>query len=329
MSDHHTAPLSYLIERCQEETMRYLRTHVLGDDSYCLELFRRAIQDGDEQAWAFIYTFYSTEDFLGEHYLLKWVRSWLNGRHGAVIRSAFTEEEMVQEVWLRLMHSEAARTFSFASMSHLMAFVRRLINNLALDAARRRVPDVVEPMTEDEAIGLDYVLGSVPDSHAAVEEVMARQEAMDALLKEVVDGVLTTTNEWLVFRGYFLEDLPPRKLYTLYPGVFAPGEVETTRTRLARRLRKAPYLLSRYVQVVVLADDERLALIFQHTLIEGWPDRLLLDRYPHLFSDQGDVFAAKIQVLRAIRNRPALMHLLARESEPSWAGAGTRDKTTA
>ena len=35
--------------------MRYLRTHVLGDDSYCLELFRRAVQDGDEQALSLIH----------------------------------------------------------------------------------------------------------------------------------------------------------------------------------------------------------------------------------------------------------------------------------
>jgi hypothetical protein len=310
MSDLCSAPLAYLIERCQEETMRYLRTLALGDDSYCLELFRRAIQEGDEQAWAFIYTFYSTEDFLGEHYLLKWVRSWLNGRHGSVIRGAFTEEELVQEVWLRLMHSEAAKTFNFASMSHLMAFVRRLINNLALDTARRRVPEVVEPLTETEALGLDYVLGAVPDTHASVEDSLARQEAMDSLLNEVIDGVLTTKNEWLVFRGYFLEDLPPRKLYTLYPGVFAPGEVETTRTRLARRLRKAPFILNRYVQVVVLADDERLTLVFEHVVVEGWPDRMLLDRYPHLFRDQADLLAAKVQVLQAIRNRPALFQLL-------------------
>jgi len=290
--------------------MRYLRTHVLGDDSFCLELFRRAVQDGDEQAWAFIYTFYSTEEFLGEHYLLKWVRSWINGRHGSVIRGAYTEEEMVQEVWLRLMNSEAAKTFNFASMSHLMAFVRRLVNNLALDAARRRVPEVVEPLTEAEAIGMDFVLRAVPDGNATFEEMMARQEAIDSLLNEVVDGVLTTRNEWLVFRGYFLEDLPPRKLYTLYPGVFFPGEVETTRTRLARRLRKAPFVLNRYVQVVVLEDDERLALVFQHALVDGWPDRLVLDRYPHLFPSQADVLAAKVQVLQAIRNRPALLQLL-------------------
>ena len=62
----------------------------MGDDRYCLELFRRAVQDGDQGAWAFIYTFYSTEEFLGEHYLLKWVRSWLGGRHGASILASYT-----------------------------------------------------------------------------------------------------------------------------------------------------------------------------------------------------------------------------------------------
>lgn len=311
MVDPRTLPIAGLIRRCQEHTVHYLRTHELGEDCYCLELFRRAVQEHDERAWAFIYTFYSTEDFLGDHYLLKWVRSWLRGRHGPAIRAAYTEEEIVQEVWLRFMHSEAARTFNFATMSHVMAYLRRLVNNFALDAARRRAPTLVEASTEQDAAGLDLRLRAVPDSHGAMDEAVTHAEAMSTLLEDIVRNVVTNEHERLVFNGYFLEGLPPRRLYALHPGVFAAGEIETTRTRLVRRLRRSPFLLERYVKNVILNDDERLSLVFQHTFVESLPDDELLARFPSLFDSASDLLAAKVRVLEAVRNRPALLQLLA------------------
>ncbi len=86
-----------------------------------------------------------------------------------------------------------------------------------------------------------------------------------------------------VSQAYFLEHLPPRKLYALHPGRFTPGEVEVIRTRLVRRLRKSPFILNRYIQLVVLADDERLSLVLQRSILDGWPDEQLLLRYPMLF----------------------------------------------
>jgi DNA-directed RNA polymerase specialized sigma24 family protein len=303
----HSLPLSELIEFCHLHTLTYLRAGVPGDDRYCLELFRRAVQDGDQGAWAFIYTFYSTEEFLGEHYVLKWVRSWMGGRYGASIRASYTEEEMVQEIWLRFMHSNAARTFNFSGMRPLMAFLRRLVNNFALDAARRKQLAVIEPSSSPSARSAEDVL---PDDHQSMEELMVNQEAMDSLLNQVIGDVLLTEKEWLVFRGYFLDELPPRKLYTLHPGTFAPGEVENTRTRIARRLRRAPYLLRRYIRLVVLGDDERLSLVFDCAFAAGWPDSLILQRYPTHFDGQADLLRCKVQVLTALRRRPNLLHLL-------------------
>ncbi len=311
MANLRSLALDQLIQCCHATTVTYLRTRQAGDDSYCLELFRRAVQDHDETAWAFIYTAYSTEEFLGEHYLLKWVRSWLNGRHGAVIRSAFTEDEIVQEVWLRFSSSEAARSFNFETMSQLMSYLRRMVNNFIMDTARRRTPKVIESSTEQEAAHVEQMIRTVPDvrSHS-VDMMMAQHESLEELLREIGDQIISSETEWLVFRGYFLERLPPRKLYGLYPDRFTPGEVEVIRTRLVRRLRKSPFILNRYIQLVVLADDERLSLVLQHAILDGWPDDQLLQRYPTIFPDLADLSAAKVQIVEALHSNPMLLQLL-------------------
>ena len=310
MPDLSTLPLSDLIACCQENTRHFLRTREATDDRYCLELFRRAVQKGDEGAWAFIYTFYSTDQFLGDHYLLKWVRSWLHGRHGPAIRGAFTEEEFVQEVWLRFMHSEAARSFSFASMGHLMAYLRRLVNNFALDVARKRVPHLMEAETDYEAAGLEQVISRVPDTHPGLEAQTAWRESMESLVKAVCSDIVATEHEWLVFRDHFLEGLPPREVYRLHPQTFSANEVEVTRTRLARRLRKFPYLLNRYITLVVLGDDERLTIVFRDCILNGEADQYVLQRYASLFQSDSELTAVKAQVLEAARCRPELIHLL-------------------
>lgn len=310
MVDLRSLPLDQLIQCCHAATVSYLRTHQAGEDCYCLELFRRAVQDHNESAWAFIYTNYSTDEFLGEHYILKWVRSWLNGRHGAVIRSAFTEEEIVQEVWLRFAHSDAARSFNFESMSQLMSYLRRLVNNFVMDIARRRALQVIETSTEREASTVEQIIRMVPDHSGNVDARMVEHEALENLLREIGSQVITNEHEALVFRAYFLEGLPPRKLYALYPDAFSPGEVEIIRTRLVRRLRKSPFILNRYIQIVALADDERLSLVFQHSILDGWADEQLLQHYPTLFADLADLLAAKVQIVETIHSNPTLLQLL-------------------
>lgn len=310
MTNQQLMSLDQLIRHCHAETVRYLRTHQAGDDCYCLEVFRRALQDHDERAWAFVYTTYSTDEFLGEHYVLKWVRSWLIGRHGAVIRSAFTEEEIVQEVWLRLAQSEAAQSFHFASMSQLMGYLRRLINNFMMDVARRRAPRIIESATDHEAAHIEQVIRTVPDRSSGVDRMMAENESLNELLRQIGDQIIGDEHEWMVFKSYFLDRLPPRKLYEAYPGVFSQGEVEVIRTRLVRRLRKSPFILNRYIQLVVLADDERLGLVFQRSILDGWPDERLLSHHAPLFATPADLLAAKVQLVETLHSNPTLLQLL-------------------
>jgi hypothetical protein len=53
-----------LARRCRQESERYLagRSH---DETYCFELFRRAIFDHDQAAWQAIYAQYQTWSHTG------------------------------------------------------------------------------------------------------------------------------------------------------------------------------------------------------------------------------------------------------------------------
>ncbi len=50
-------PTPQLTEMCRRESERYRRGQS-GERGYCYELFRRAIVDGDQQAWRAIYEQY-------------------------------------------------------------------------------------------------------------------------------------------------------------------------------------------------------------------------------------------------------------------------------
>ena len=50
--------LPELVQRCEHETKLYFRRQE-HDSRYCFELFRRAIQGGDQSIWESIYPCYS------------------------------------------------------------------------------------------------------------------------------------------------------------------------------------------------------------------------------------------------------------------------------
>jgi len=134
---------------------------------------------------------------------------------------------------------------------------------------------------------------------------------LETLLSVVWIDIVATDREWLVFQDHFLEGLPPRDVYRLHPATFAPNEVEVTRTRLARRMRKAPFLLNLYIRLIVLDDDEKLTTVFQHSILGGASDEWLLARFNGLFHSHAELIQAKTALLRAMQRRPALLELIA------------------
>jgi hypothetical protein len=50
--------------------------------------------------------------------------------------------------------------------------------------------------------------------------------------------------------------------------------------------------------------------VFEHSILDGWTDEQLLQRYPALFATQADLLAAKVQIVKTLHNNPTLLQLL-------------------
>jgi hypothetical protein len=53
-----------------------------------------------------------------------------------------------------------------------------------------------------------------------------------------------------------------------------------------------------------------LGLVFEHSILDGWTDEQLLQRFPSLFSSLSDLVAAKVQVVETLHSNPTLLQLL-------------------
>ena len=200
-----------LATRCQEESAKSPHHR---DPRYCFELFRRAIVDGDEAAWAAVYVQY--------HPL---VRHWLS--------DVADIENLVQETFARFSQAVTAERFAsgeFPTLGRLLAFVRSIAKNLRINEGRRveRERHAMDDWLNQEKV-------ATASDHA---EQIIRQE-----LADYVQGLLQDEQEQLVLHLTYEFDLRPREIAHRYPRHFENAdEVYRVKERLKKRLKRDPRL---------------------------------------------------------------------------------------
>src|SRR5690242_1710727 len=101
-----TLTVTELAQRCGEETNRYLRRETYAE-RFCLELFRRAIVQRDDAAWAAVYDQYAAA-----------VRRWLRTQPDQ-------EEEGVVIAFERFWRAVDATKFAtFTSLSGVLQYLK-------------------------------------------------------------------------------------------------------------------------------------------------------------------------------------------------------------
>jgi len=200
-----------LAARCRQESAKSAQHR---DPRPCFELFRHAIVNGSQAAWAAIYIQY--------HRL---VRHWL-----ADVEDA---DSLVQETFTRFSQAVTAARFTageFPTLEKLLAFMRRVAINLRINEARRaarerRASDLLFP--QEQGSGSSDHLGRT-----------IRQE-----LADYVRGLLKDEQERLVLDLTYEFELPPREIARRYPQHFKDVvEVHQVKERLKKRLRRDPRL---------------------------------------------------------------------------------------
>jgi len=196
-----------LATRGHEESSRLRRSN------HFLELFRRAMVDGDEAAWAAVFDQYQAL-----------VRTWLGGP---------ATDDLVQETFARLSQAVTAERFvagEFPTLEMLLAYMRRIAINVRINEERR---------AERERRALDAWW----KQHHAMVSSPNPAEDLRHELAEYVLSLVEDEEEQLVLRLTFEFELPPREIVRRYPQVFQDAaDVYRVKERLKKRLQRDPRL---------------------------------------------------------------------------------------
>lgn len=192
------------------------------DDNY--ELFRRAIVERDEDAWAALALRY-------RGLMSAWAM-----RCSAAQAAGEPCEDLADEAFARAWMALSPERFrAFPSLAALLAYLRRCVSATAIDAARRRATHDCEFEDMEDSAEL------------SVEEgVLDRMERAE--LWQLVSGLAHTEGERVALYERFALDLPPRTIYARHPALFPHiNAVYTAIRNLCDRLRRHKRLAELYM----------------------------------------------------------------------------------
>lgn len=218
--------LSSLAHLCRQATDRFFQ-HGAYDDRYCLELFRRAIWEQDEEAWQILVDQYGNL-----------VTSWVQRHH------AFALADEDREYFVNRTFANFWRAFS-RDPQKLAKFgdLKSLLQYLKL-CAYSAVQEYVERQMRPRHMTLsDKPIETIADLNDYIGDVDDHMLAT-TLWKHVLSSV-KNDQERIVARDYLLYDMKPREIYARHKDVFASvSQLRRVKGNLMARLRRDNELLS-------------------------------------------------------------------------------------
>ncbi|MBA2677526.1 MAG: hypothetical protein H0U76_03910 [Ktedonobacteraceae bacterium] len=214
-----------LIQEVQQEISQYLRFHQT-DTTWAFELFRRAIMERDEQAWAGLYLLYSNQ-----------VNSWIL----RCIPGTPLEPEDVASLnnaaFAKFAHSLSPEKFpAFASAERVLAYFKLCVRSVVCDEMRRRTyrAQHEEPI---EAIEKEPLIDDPADG------VAAKLEALEVW--QIIFGEVESLAEAVILQQHCLLGRPLRELPQRYPTMFqSVDDVYRVKRNVIERLRRNHQLLT-------------------------------------------------------------------------------------
>ena len=201
--------------------MQTERIDQAGIEGY--ELFRRAIVERDEHAWAEGTARYRAM-------LISWA-----GRCSATSATYERCDDLADLAFARAWAALSPERFAqFPNLAALLAYFRSCVTSAVIDCARSEAN--FERVVQ--AIGT----GSITTPEQVVVERSERDE-----LWRVASAVAQTEQERVVLIETYVYDLPPRAILVRYPGLFADAtEVYTTKRNMLDRLKRSPEMRQLY-----------------------------------------------------------------------------------
>ncbi len=214
--DARTLTLASIAHRCGEETKRFMARQV-ATFQYCYELFRRAIQQRDTDAWDLIMLQYQ-----------RLMQSWAV-RHPRFQATGEDVDYFVNGACAKLWERITPERFAnFPDVKSILRYLQLCIHSAVTDYARQHTVVMVE-FGESEL--KEERMAIVADDTSANAE---RQQFWAAINNRLKDE-----KERLVIKGLFVYALKPAELLSKYPKRFRDvKEIYSIRENVVDRLAR-------------------------------------------------------------------------------------------
>jgi DNA-directed RNA polymerase specialized sigma24 family protein len=214
-------PVGELAHRCREETLRFLRGEN-RDDTFCFEIFSRAVVDRDDHAWAAI---------VGQYrgIVLAYV-----GQHSAAAMMREPDDYWVNRAFQRFWTAVSPDRFSqFPDVAALLKYLKLCVHSVLMDEVRARKAQPLSPLDEvpETAAGPD-------NAERSVVGKLAGEQLWETVMRELHDEA-----ERVVVHLSFARDLKPSEIFTKHPALYdSVADVYRIKRNVLERLRRSPHI---------------------------------------------------------------------------------------
>jgi hypothetical protein len=207
-----------LARRCREETLRFLKGES-RDDSFCFEIFQRAVVHRDDDAWDAIVAQY-------RGIVLAYV-----GRHTAAAMLHESDDYWVNRAFQRFWSAVGADRFSqFPDLPALLKYLKLCVHSVLMDDVRARRTASQTPLEE-----LPETLAAHTDVGHSVIGKLAGEQLWGAISRELQDEA----EERVIYLS-FARDMKPADIVERCPGLFASvADVYRIKRNVLERLRRS------------------------------------------------------------------------------------------
>ncbi|QBD82329.1 hypothetical protein EPA93_42675 [Ktedonosporobacter rubrisoli] len=204
---------------CSEETSKFLRQNA-SDDSYCLELFRRAIVKRDDAAWSSVYQQYSP-------LVLTWVTQHqsavsLMGQDGGAVLVNAAFAKFAQAL-------TPAKMENFDSLAAVLKYLKMCVHSVVADEIRvrqaRQYEETLELIEHEPAVG------------DPAEDIVANLSAQG--LWQIIQEELNSDDERVLVYLAYVQGMKPGEICTQQRRIFPTvDDVYRVKRNVLERLRR-------------------------------------------------------------------------------------------
>ena len=192
-----------LAEYSAREMRKYRRKEACNDQ-YCLEIFRRAVVQRDNDAWSVLRQQFSEN-------LQLWIR---RHPHRETALRYQTEQNYVDDTFTRFWRAVSDQAQIFSTLAGALKYLHLCLNCAIMDTLRAYSRPMEEPL---------------PD-YGHPQEPKAEDLYLEGELWEVIKGILPGEKEQRVAYLHFHCNLKPREIVRHFPGEFS-SEAEIYRLK--------------------------------------------------------------------------------------------------